>query len=174
VIFQPLRMAERLEITQYERYKRSKIMKVLVSSTGDNLEAEVSPIFGRCPFFILVDSDTMQVTALPNAAISASGGAGIQASQFVIQQGAQVVLSGNLGPNAMQVLQAAGIPFYPVNGGTVREAVEAYKSGQLQSQSGPTVSKDFGKPAGGQRGGGGMGRGRGGMGGQGRGGGGLR
>lgn len=136
-------------------------MKVLVSSTGDSLDAEVSPIFGRCPFFILVDTDTMQVTALPNAAINASGGAGIQASQFVIQQGAQVVLSGNLGPNAMQVLQAAGIPFYPVSGGTVREAVEAYKSGQLQAQMKPSVGKDFAKPGGGQCGGG-MGRGSGG------------
>ncbi|NLG50497.1 MAG: dinitrogenase iron-molybdenum cofactor biosynthesis protein [Chloroflexi bacterium] len=136
-------------------------MKVLVSSTGESLEADVSPIFGRCPFFILVDSDTMEAEAMSNAAIQASGGAGIQASQFAIQQGAQVVLSGNLGPNAMQVLQAAGVVFYPVNGGTVRQAVEAYKSGQLQAQSTPTVNQDFGKPGGGRRGGG-MGRGRGG------------
>lgn len=138
-------------------------MKVLVSSTGDSLEAKVSPIFGRCPYFVLVDSDTMQAQALSNAAMSASGGAGVQASQFVVQQGAEVVLSGNLGPNAMQVLQAAGIEFYPVNGGTVREAVEALKAGQLQAYTRPTVPKDFGKLGGGQRGGGGgMGRGRGG------------
>lgn len=143
-------------------------MKVVVSSAGDNLDAEVSPIWGRCAYFLFVDTDTMQAEALPNVAVNARGGAGIQAAQFVVQEGAQVVLSGNLGPNAMQVLQAADVPFYAVNSGTVREAVEAYKAGALQANSGPTVDEDFGKPGGGF--GSGLGRGRGGMGGgQGRG-----
>lgn len=95
-------------------------MKIAVSSNGDHLDAEVSMIFGRCAYFVLVDTDTMEASALPNPAIHASGGAGIASAQFVVQQGAQAVLSNNIGPKAMQVLQAASVTVYTVGGCTVR------------------------------------------------------
>ena len=148
-------------------------MKVAVSSNGDHLDAEVSMVFGRCTCFMLVDTDTMEAIALPNPAINASGGAGIASAQFIVQQGAQAVLSNNIGPNAMQVLQAAGITVYTVGSCTVRQAVQALRDGDLQTGGQPAVPSDFGKPAGGQRG---MGMGRGGgrgVGGGGRGAGGF-
>jgi hypothetical protein len=43
------------------------------------------------------------------------------------------VLSGNIGPNAMEVLQAAGVPAYLIGEGTVRQAVEAHQAGQLEA-----------------------------------------
>ena len=138
-------------------------MKVVVSSTGNDLDAPVSPQFGRCPTFIFVDTETMEAEAVPNAATGAAGGAGIQASQFVASRGVEAAISGNMGPNSMQVLAGAGIAVYAVAGGTVRAAVDALKSGTLQAVSGATVPKDSFKPGmGGGRGmggGGGMGRG---------------
>jgi len=112
----------------------------------------------------------MQFEAVPNPAISASGGAGIQAAQFIIEQGAQAVLTGNVGPNAFNVFQAAGVPIYLLGGGTVREAVEAYKSGQLRSVGGANVQAHAGMGMGRGMGrgmgmGGGRGMGRGGWGG---------
>jgi predicted Fe-Mo cluster-binding NifX family protein len=128
----------------------------------DNLDAEVSPVFGRCPVYVFVDSDTMQFEAEPNPAMSASGGAGIQAAQFAVSKGVQAVLTGNVGPNAFNVLQAAGITTYPVSGGTVRQAVEALKSGKLQPLSGATSGMHGGMGGGRGRGmGRGMGMGRG-------------
>jgi predicted Fe-Mo cluster-binding NifX family protein len=82
---------------------------------------------------------------VPNAAQGASGGAGIQAAQYVVAQGAQAVLTGNVGPNAMDVLQAANIPVYPVAGGTVREAVEAFKAGKTQATGAATAPRDAGR-----------------------------
>lgn len=139
-------------------------MKVAVSSGGRDIEAQVSPIFGRCAYFLIVESETMEATALTNRAVGASGGAGIQSAQYVLRQGAEVVISGNMGPNAMQVVKAAGVPVYAVDGVTVREAIEALKAGQLQPVGGATVANDYGKTnpgpgAGGGRRGGGMGRG---------------
>ncbi|MFX0121789.1 MAG: NifB/NifX family molybdenum-iron cluster-binding protein, partial [Candidatus Hodarchaeota archaeon] len=64
-------------------------MKVVVSAMGEDLNAEVSPIFGRCPMYIFVDTETMEFEAVPNPAMSASGGAGIQAAQFVVSKGVQ-------------------------------------------------------------------------------------
>jgi len=128
-------------------------MKVVVSATGSNLDAAVSPVFGRCPYYVFVDTDTMQHEAVPNPAMTASGGAGIQAAQFVVERGAQAVLTGNVGPNAFNVLQAAGVPAYTATAGTVREAVEAYKAGQLPAMAGPNSDPFAGMGGQGRRGG---------------------
>jgi predicted Fe-Mo cluster-binding NifX family protein len=134
-------------------------MKVVVSAMGEDLSSEVSPVFGRCPIYIFVDTDTMRFEAVPNSAMSASGGAGIQAAQFVVSKGVQAVLTGNVGPNAFNVLQAAGITIYPVSAGTVQQAVDAYKSGHLQPVSGATSGMYGGMGGRGGMMGRGMGRG---------------
>jgi predicted Fe-Mo cluster-binding NifX family protein len=130
-------------------------MKIAISSQGETLDALCSPVFGRCPVYLFVESETMEFEAVTNPAMSQGGGAGIQAAQFVVNQGAKVVLSGNLGPNAFDVLQAAGVPGYLVSEGTVRQAVEAYKAGQLQPMGGPNVGAHAGMRGGGGRMGGG-------------------
>jgi predicted Fe-Mo cluster-binding NifX family protein len=76
--------------------------------------------------------------------LGAAGGAGIQAAQFVVERGAKAVISGNVGPNAFGVLQAAGVPVYTFGGGTVRQAVEAYKAGKLSSAGGATAQAHAG------------------------------
>ena len=119
-------------------------MRIVVSSQGENLDAEASPIFGRCPTYLFVDTETMAFEAVTNPAMDQGGGAGIKAAQFVVSQGAEAVLSGNLGPNAFDVLQAAGVPGYLIVEGTVSQAVEAYRDGQLQPMAGPNVEAHAG------------------------------
>ncbi|MCR4406853.1 MAG: NifB/NifX family molybdenum-iron cluster-binding protein [Anaerolineae bacterium] len=119
-------------------------MKIVVTSNGTDLDAPTSPVFGRCSTYIFVDTESMQFEAVPNPAMTASGGAGIQAAQFIVERGAQVVLTGNVGPNAFNVFQAAGVPIYLVGESTVREAVEAYKNGQLQPASRANVQAHAG------------------------------
>ena len=126
-------------------------MKIAVSSQGEHLDAPASPVFGRCPLYLFVETETMEFEAVPNPAMSQGGGAGIQAAQFVVNQGAEAVLSGNLGPNAFDVLQAASVPGFLVSEGTVRQAVEAYKAGQLRPMGGPNVGAHAGM-RGGRRG----------------------
>jgi len=126
-------------------------MRIVVSAQGENLDALASPVFGRCSIYVFVDTETMEFEAVPNPAMSQGGGAGIQAAQFVVERGAQAVLTGNLGPNAFDVLQAAGIPGYLVPEGTVGQAVEAFKANRLQSMEGANVAAHAGM-------GGGMGR----------------
>ncbi len=135
-------------------------MRIVVSAQGETLDAPASPVFGRCPIYIFVDSETMQFEAVPNPAMSQGGGAGIQAAQFVVERGAQAVLTGNLGPNAFDVLEAAGIASYLVPEGTVRQAVEAFKAGRVQSMGGANVAAHAGMGGGAGLGAGrGMGRG---------------
>jgi predicted Fe-Mo cluster-binding NifX family protein len=136
-------------------------MRIVVTSNGRDLASEASPVFGRCPVYVFVDSETLQFEAVDNPAISAAGGAGIQAAQFIVAQGAQAVVSGHVGPNAYQVLAAAGVPIYISAGGTVQDAVEAYKAGTLKSSGGATVGAHAGMGMGRSMGMGGGGRGMG-------------
>jgi len=119
-------------------------MKIAVAASGNTLDAAVDPRFGRCAWFVIVDPDTMAFEAVENPGVMAGGGAGIQAAQLVASKGAQAVVAGNMGPNAHQALTAAGIQILPFAGGTVRQAVEAVKAGQLTAASAPTVPLHFG------------------------------
>jgi predicted Fe-Mo cluster-binding NifX family protein len=129
-------------------------MKIVVSANGADLDAPASPVFGRCPMYVFVDTDSMESESVENPAINATGGAGIQAAQFVVERGAQAVVSGNVGPNAFGVLQSANVPVYLFSGGTIRQAVEGYKNGQLSAVGGANVQAHAG-----MGGGRGMGRG---------------
>lgn len=126
-------------------------MKVAVTANGQDLDAPTSSVFGRCSTYILVDTETMQFEAVANPALSASGGAGIQAAQFVAGLGAEAIVTGNVGPNAYGVLRAAGVAVYLNNGGTVRQAVEAYNAGELEATSAPSGPAHAGMGRGGGR-----------------------
>jgi predicted Fe-Mo cluster-binding NifX family protein len=143
-------------------------MKVAVSATGKELDATIDPRFGRCANFIIVETDDMSFEAFDNESIALSGGAGIQAAQFVASKGAKTVLTGNVGPNAVQTLSAANIEIFVGQSGTVRELVEKYKMGRLSSERTPNVPDHYGMGSG-ARLGRGMGMGRGGAMGGGRG-----
>jgi predicted Fe-Mo cluster-binding NifX family protein len=139
-------------------------MKIAVSATNDSLDARIDPRFGRCEYFVIVDTETMNFESLPNTSRSALSGAGIQAAQAIANKGVQAVLTGNVGPNAFQALSSAGVNIITGVFGTVREGVEKFKNGQLQKITAPTTSIGFGMGGGygmGQRGGRGMGRGMG-------------
>jgi len=141
-------------------------MKIAVTATGPDLDAPVDPRFGRSQYILIVEPDTLAFEAVQNPNVMAMSGAGIQSAQLIANYGAEVVLSGNYGPNAAQTLNAIGIQMIPGVMGTVREAVEQFKRGELQPTNQATVPPYFGvggaPDVGGAPGmGGGMGRGRG-------------
>lgn len=109
-------------------------MKIVVTSQGPDLDSPMDYRFGRAPYFVVVDPDTMQYEAHPNPAAMAPGGAGPQAASFIASLGANVVVTGEVGPNALPALQALGIRVVTGIGGTVREAVEAFKKGPVGTQ----------------------------------------
>lgn len=108
-------------------------MKVAVSSQGAGLDSAVDQRFGRARYFIVADAETGAFSAVENEQnLNAAQGAGIQAAQTVVNQGVQGVLTGHCGPKAFRVLSAAGISIYVGVQGTVQEALEKLKAGELQ------------------------------------------
>jgi len=143
-------------------------MKIAVSSSGKDLDSQIDPRFGRCAYFLIVNTDDMSFEVFSNASGALSGGAGIQAAQFVVSKGAKSVITGNCGPKAAQVLSAAGVEMYLGNTGTARESLDKYISGKLTSTNQANVTDHSGLAAGtgkgrgmGMGGGRGMGRGMG-------------
>jgi predicted Fe-Mo cluster-binding NifX family protein len=108
------------------------MMKIAVTSTGIDLDAEVDPRFGRATYITIVDAETFEFEALDNKEnANALKGAGIQAAKMVSDKGAEVLLTGFCGPNAFRAMEAAGIKVANNAQGTVREAVQAYLDGKL-------------------------------------------
>lgn len=114
-------------------------MKIIITTVSPSIESDIDPRFGRGAYLLVVDPDTLEWQAHPNPGVAASGGAGIQAAQFVTDQKAGAVISGDFGPNAFEALNSAGVPMYVYgNCRTAREAIARFKAGQLPQVGGPT------------------------------------
>lgn len=118
-------------------------MKLAVTATGDGLDSEVDPRFGRCKFIIFIDPETMAFKSVAN--IAGRGGAGIAAGQLVAEHGAEYLLTGDCGPNAYQVLNSAGIKVITGVHGKVKDAVEAFKTGRYSTSDHPSVQSHHGQ-----------------------------
>ncbi len=122
-------------------------MKIAVSTTEGGLDDRVSDVFGRAVSFTIVDvedGDIKSVEVVRNDFAVRGGGAGIAVSQFLADKGVEVVLTGNVGPNALSVLNSAGIKVYRAGGMKVKEAIEKFLKGELEQILVPSDPK-FGR-----------------------------
>jgi predicted Fe-Mo cluster-binding NifX family protein len=116
-------------------------MKIAITTATETLDSAFDPRFGRGANFVIVDTETEAWEAYPNPALNASGGAGVQAAQFIAGHGAQAVISGDFGPKAYSALAAAGVQMFLAPAGealTARELLARYQEGQLEQVSAPT------------------------------------
>ena len=155
-------------------------MKIVISSSGPDMDSAVDPRFGRAAYFLIVESDTGELIESIDNSVGreAAQGAGIGSASMVAGKGVKAVLTGRVGPKAMDVIERANIQVVTDVGGTVREAVERFRSGapagqgQQMMSTGTEMGQGGGMGMGGGRrsgGGGGGGRCGGGQGGGGRG-----
>jgi predicted Fe-Mo cluster-binding NifX family protein len=133
-------------------------MKLCVSSIGKDKGSRVDISFGRAPFFLIIDRETMDIEVVENSAAASGHGAGIAAAQIVSNKGVDAVLSGYVGPNAFNALQASGIKVFEgvAENNTVQEAIDRFVRGEYHEKTSLTMGPGCG-PGGGR----GLGRGRG-------------
>ncbi|MCL6447082.1 MAG: NifB/NifX family molybdenum-iron cluster-binding protein [Armatimonadetes bacterium] len=103
-------------------------MKVAICAQGNSHTAPLDPRFGRCGFFAIVDTTQNKWEFIPNPGATSGGGAGIQAAQELAKRGVKAIVTGRVGPNAMAVLQSAGIEVYTAVGETVQEAYQNFQN----------------------------------------------
>ena len=122
-------------------------MKLCVSSAGKDIESRVDTAFGRAPFFLIIDPETMDVEVVENIAATAGHGAGIAAAQIVSDKEVDAVLSGFVGPNAFNALKASGIIIFEgiKEGDTIREAVAGFNKGDYREITAPSAGSGRGR-----------------------------
>jgi predicted Fe-Mo cluster-binding NifX family protein len=107
-------------------------MRVAISTSGLDLDAAMDPRFGRTRHLVVCATDSETITHHENpTAVNAEHGAGIKTAEFVASLGVQAVISGAVGPKAMQVLRAAGIKAYASTATSARAALAELRSGKL-------------------------------------------
>jgi predicted Fe-Mo cluster-binding NifX family protein len=108
-------------------------MRLAVTSQGSELTSAVDPRFGRAKYFLVVNTETDEVSAVDNSAnLNAAQGAGIQAGKKVVALGVEGVITGHVGPKAFAALQAGGVKVYTGAFGTVAEAIQQFRAGKLK------------------------------------------
>lgn len=115
-------------------------MLIAITALENSLQSEIDPRFGRAAYYMIVNTETDEVTVHNNSdGIGASNGAGTGAAQTLSEYGVQALYTGSVGPKAADVLQKANIPYYENITGTVQDVLDQLKNGHV-SQS--TVQTD--------------------------------
>ncbi len=113
-------------------------MRVAITADAPDENSPISPIFGRCAYYAIYDTATDKLEFVPNAAAMYARGAGVQAAQEIANLGVQMVITAGIaGPNASMVLSQAGIQIVNNFPGTIRDAIEAVKSGKINAPQMP-------------------------------------
>jgi predicted Fe-Mo cluster-binding NifX family protein len=109
-------------------------MRVAISADDSSgLDSVVSPHFGRCPYYVLVDLDgreVSQVSAVENPFYARHQPG--QVPGFIDSQGADVMIAGGMGRRAIGLFSQYGIEAVTGASGTVRRSLEQYLGGALQ------------------------------------------
>lgn len=108
-------------------------MKICLTSKGTNLDSELDSRFGRCRYFVIYDTETKEYKIIENTGLSSAHGAGVTAAQQIEETGADVVITGKLGPNALRILTETKIKGYSGNGAlTLSENIQLFQEGKLE------------------------------------------
>jgi len=84
-------------------------MKIAVTATEGSLDAAMDPRFGRCPYFVIVETDDLSFEAVENSNAMLGGGAGVQSAQLIAGKGVTSILTGNRVNRADQHTAAASV-----------------------------------------------------------------
>ena len=106
-------------------------MKLAIPVDEKSLSSTVCISYGRTPFFLFYNTDTKEYDFFDNGAISLQGGAGIKASQKIVDEHADAVLTIRCGENAAEVLNDANIKIYKTAFPTAEENIAAFEKGEL-------------------------------------------
>lgn len=120
-------------LSSAELLKDYPVMKIAISAEGPTTQDIVDPRFGRAAGFVIYDTETKTLEYIDNgAAQAAAQGAGLMAVETVVEAGAKVVLSGYIGPKALEALQAVGLgTVQDMDNRTVGNVIADFEAGNL-------------------------------------------
>ena len=115
-------------------------MKIVISSTGRNLESNIDATFHRCPFFLIIDTKTNSLKSLENTTRDQPSEIGATVGQIVANEGIDTVIATNIGPRAFEIFERYGIKIYQAKG-KVNDAIKQLEKGKLSEITKATIIK---------------------------------
>ena len=109
-------------------------MRVAISSTGKKLTDSVSEVFARCSYFVIAEIENKEIKryeAIKNESENQMGGAGISAAQLMAEKNINAVITKNVGPRALDVLNQFNIDIY-AGDGTIEKVLQEFIDGKLK------------------------------------------
>ncbi len=84
-------------------------MRIVVISEGETLDSEVGEDFGHSPFFLVVDSDTLDYHIIENEFADSPEGAGVAVAKAITTLKPDAVITGGIGMHGLDILRKANI-----------------------------------------------------------------
>jgi predicted Fe-Mo cluster-binding NifX family protein len=109
-------------------------MKIAISSTDKNIEGNISDVFGRCPYFIIVEIKNGKIEKteiIENKNTDQASGAGISTSQLMAEKNVNALITGNVGPRAFDILKQFNIEVY-TGSGIIKKVLQEFINGKLK------------------------------------------
>jgi predicted Fe-Mo cluster-binding NifX family protein len=108
--------------------------KIAVSSAGKSVESRVSAVFGRCPYFLIIkieDGKIKEIEIVDNKSKDQMSRAGVSGGQLVAEKGVKAVITGNIGPRALDVFDQFDIEVF-LGEGKIKNVVKEFLKGKLK------------------------------------------
>ena len=96
----------------------------------DENRQDVCIVLARAPYFLMRENG--QDAIVENPAAQAQGGAGLQAAQFLVDQGVNVLITVRCGQNAAEVFKAANMKIYKSASKAAAEDLARLEDGSLR------------------------------------------
>ncbi len=109
-------------------------MKIALSSSGKSINSNLSETFGRCPYFLIVEIENKEIKKMEvveNIIRNQTGGVGVSVAQMIVEKGVDVLITKNVGPRALDVLEQFKVDIF--NGsGSAEENIQKFIEGKLK------------------------------------------
>jgi len=106
-------------------------MKIFITAQTNEANSKMDSRFGRCRFFHVYDTETKKIQVLENPGFDAMGGAGIQTANFILDNNANILITGHLGPNANKIIKNSDVKVFMSEKENISEIIEDYINNKL-------------------------------------------
>ena len=110
-------------------------MKVLIATQGATLDSPVAKRFGQAPYYLLIDSETMQVKVIDNPEHDDTH----SIIPKIAKQGVKLFIAGNIGPHAYDLIRSMNLPVALARKMSAKEALIKLQQDELQLLTAPTL-----------------------------------
>ena len=102
-------------------------MKIAIPSTGESLTSPISDTLGRAPFLIVYDSSDGKYESIENPGFQIQDGSGLKASDIVLKNNVDVLLTREIGRKSYSALQKEHVKIQLLkSSGTVKSSINKY------------------------------------------------